>query len=229
MMANSTAIERYCLVTVGATVGFKELTTAVLEPGFWQFLRSKNFTNLRIQCGPDIPWVSAKLSERKEETPEGLDIVAFDVRRNLMTEEMALCSPDPGRRVQGLIISHAGTGTILDAWRLSIPLIVVPNTSLLDNHQTEMAQHLAREGYATMATARYVFGPVAAEKRRLTLRVRSRQDLQDAVHKSGLLVEDNQTRWPPHSATAGPSVAMSLWDIKPMEVKTEENSQLAHD
>ncbi|KYK60378.1 UDP-N-acetylglucosamine transferase subunit alg13 [Drechmeria coniospora] len=210
MMANSTAIERYCLVTVGATVGFKELTTAVLEPGFWQFLRSKNFTNLRIQCGPDIPWVSAKLSERKEETPEGLDIVAFDVRRNLMTEEMALCSPDPGRRVQGLIISHAGTGTILDAWRLSIPLIVVPNTSLLDNHQTEMAQHLAREGYATMATA-------------------SRQDLQDAVHKSGLLVEDNQTRWPPHSATAGPSVAMSLWDIKPMEVKTEENSQLAHD
>lgn len=48
-----------------------------------------------------------------------------------------------------------GTGTILDAWKLGIPLIVVPNTALLDDHQTEMAKHLAKEGYATMASARY--------------------------------------------------------------------------
>lgn len=40
-----------------------------------------------------------------------------------------------------------GAGTILDALRLSIPLIVVPNPSLLDNHQVELAEELARQGY----------------------------------------------------------------------------------
>lgn len=47
-----------------------------------------------------------------------------------------------------------GTGTILDAWKLGVPLVVVPNTELLDDHQTQMARHLATEGYATMAEAR---------------------------------------------------------------------------
>lgn len=50
----------------------------------------------------------------------------------------------------------SGTGTILDAWKLGLPIIVVPNTKLLDDHQTEMAQHLAKEGYATMSSTEYV-------------------------------------------------------------------------
>lgn len=35
-------------------------------------------------------------------------------------------------------------------------MIVVPNTDLLNDHQTEMAHHLAKEGYATQAKAEYV-------------------------------------------------------------------------
>lgn len=50
-------------------------------------------------------------------------------------------------------MTSAGTGTILDGWRLGLSLVVVPNTSLLDDHQTEMAKHLAKEGYATMSSA----------------------------------------------------------------------------
>lgn len=57
-----------------------------------------------------------------------------------------------------------GTGTILDAWKLGIPLVVVPNTSLLDDHQTEMAKHLAKEGYATMSSSRYVPSPLQMER-----------------------------------------------------------------
>jgi beta-1,4-N-acetylglucosaminyltransferase len=47
-----------------------------------------------------------------------------------------------------------GTGTILDAWKVGLPVIVVPNETLLDNHQAEMAKHLAKEGYAITSTAR---------------------------------------------------------------------------
>jgi beta-1,4-N-acetylglucosaminyltransferase len=42
-----------------------------------------------------------------------------------------------------------GSGTILDAMRLGLPLIVVPNPSLLDNHQQELADELERQGYVT--------------------------------------------------------------------------------
>lgn len=47
-----------------------------------------------------------------------------------------------------------GTGTILDGWKLGLSLIVVPNTSLLDDHQTEMAVHLAKQGYATASSSK---------------------------------------------------------------------------
>jgi beta-1,4-N-acetylglucosaminyltransferase len=47
-----------------------------------------------------------------------------------------------------LIAASTGAGTVLDAMRLDVPIIVVPNTSLLDNHQAELAEELERQGYA---------------------------------------------------------------------------------
>lgn len=40
-----------------------------------------------------------------------------------------------------------GSGTILDALRISVPIIVVPNSELLDNHQVELAEALAEQEY----------------------------------------------------------------------------------
>ncbi|KAF4977827.1 hypothetical protein FZEAL_5670 [Fusarium zealandicum] len=147
--------DRVCLVTVGATVGFKKLTEAVLQPAFWRFLRSQSFTELHVQCGPDVAWASAELALRKDDVPPGLAIEFFDVKKNLMKEEMTLCKVADERRHLGLVISHAGTGTILDAWKLGLPIIVVPNTQLLNDHQTEMAKHLSKEGYAIMSNGRH--------------------------------------------------------------------------
>ncbi|KAJ6440404.1 glycosyltransferase family 1 protein [Purpureocillium lavendulum] len=209
MTADEPPSGRFCLITVGATVGFEQLTKAALEPPFWQFLGDNGFSNLRIQCGPDVSWAATQVSQLEKEIPAGFSVDVFDVRKNLMLEEMALCKPIKGQRAQGLIISHAGTGTILDAWKLGVPLVVVPNTGLLNDHQTEMAKHLAREGYATMAKP-------------------SRLDLQDAIRKAELLVEENKSRWPPHPV-GKQGAAARLWDIKPTEVKAEEVSQMTHD
>lgn len=50
----------------------------------------------------------------------------------------------------GLIVSHAGAGTIVEVLRMPAPaprLLVVVNTLLMDNHQLELADALASAGY----------------------------------------------------------------------------------
>jgi beta-1,4-N-acetylglucosaminyltransferase len=45
-----------------------------------------------------------------------------------------------------------GTGSILDALRAGVPLVVVPNPDLADNHQQELADELAGQGYAIIGS-----------------------------------------------------------------------------
>ena len=49
-----------------------------------------------------------------------------------------------------------GSGTILEGLRIAVPLIVVPNKALLDNHQLELAKELAAQGYVVHGEAEYV-------------------------------------------------------------------------
>ncbi|KAI6784454.1 uncharacterized protein J7T54_006499 [Emericellopsis cladophorae] len=67
-------MEKNCLVTVGATVGFPDLTRAALEPAFWGHLASRGFTSLRIQCGPDIDWATSDLASKRHLSKEGYAI-----------------------------------------------------------------------------------------------------------------------------------------------------------
>ncbi|KAG9122826.1 N-acetylglucosaminyldiphosphodolichol N-acetylglucosaminyltransferase catalytic subunit alg13 [Ceratobasidium sp. 392] len=54
----------------------------------------------------------------------------------------------------GLVISHAGSGTILEVLRLPRTLIVVPNETLLDNHQVELANALGELDHLVASTPR---------------------------------------------------------------------------
>jgi hypothetical protein len=50
-----------------------------------------------------------------------------------------------------------GTGSVLDALRIGVPVIVVPNPTLLDNHQVEFAEVMAKMGYAVHGHLKFVF------------------------------------------------------------------------
>lgn len=73
-----------------------------------------------------------------------------------------------------------GSGTILEALRIDAPLIVVPNPDLLDNHQEELAEELARQGYV-------VHGKLSKEEG---------LGLATAVEKSEVL-KKKRKEWPP--------------------------------
>ncbi|TKY85137.1 hypothetical protein EX895_006217 [Sporisorium graminicola] len=58
-------------------------------------------------------------------------------------------------RSADIVISHAGSGTILDTLRMRPhppSLVVVPNTSLMDNHQVELAQALGKDRFLLVAS-----------------------------------------------------------------------------
>ncbi|TEY39080.1 hypothetical protein BOTCAL_0468g00100 [Botryotinia calthae] len=144
---------KVALVTVGATATFKELIEEVFASHTLQALAKEGYTKLRVQAGPDAEyWKNNIPAEKGSE----LEIEVFDFDRNGLGHEMRQCKRGgfygTGESSEGVVISHAGSGTILDALRIDVPLIVVPNTSLLDNHQVELADELERQGYVTKAS-----------------------------------------------------------------------------
>ena len=161
--------QKHCFVTIGATAAFGSLIKAIVSPAFLQALGKNGYTTLRLQygrggaaimkeclaCTTDI---RAKWSDLK--------ISGFDFDREGLTNEMKAAEA-------GIVISHAGlsipliaqtnadvvgkgSGSVLEALRLAVPLIVVPNPSLLDNHQVELAEEMATQGYAVHGNLEFV-------------------------------------------------------------------------
>ncbi|KZF24232.1 glycosyltransferase family 1 protein [Xylona heveae TC161] len=75
-----------------------------------------------------------------------IEIQGFGFNKNGLAQEMHSAKGNNGN-AEGVVISHAGSGSILDGLRIAVPLIVVPNPSLLNNHQIALAEELASMGY----------------------------------------------------------------------------------
>jgi hypothetical protein len=72
--------------------------------------------------------------------------------------------------------------------RLALPLVVVPNVSLLDNHQEELADELQRQGYVVKSHTQYViFFSLFPSPFALTNYLPVREDF-DVSRRSGFLV-----------------------------------------
>ncbi|KAF5859512.1 N-acetylglucosaminyldiphosphodolichol N-acetylglucosaminyltransferase catalytic subunit alg13 [Aspergillus alliaceus] len=162
---------KLCFVTVGATASFHLLLRAVLDEKFLAALHEADYTHLLVQYGKDSQTLFQELlSKYPPGSPgrHGIEIDGFDFNNAGLDGEMRLAQASPSEgRDGGLIISHAGSGTILDALRLGVPLVVVPNTTLKDNHQVELARELQKQGYVVASEYQYVFVAVEhAEKLR---------------------------------------------------------------
>ncbi|KAK3682112.1 glycosyltransferase family 28 C-terminal domain-containing protein [Podospora appendiculata] len=146
-MTPAVPLSRRCFVTIGATAGFRQLLAEIIQPEFLQCLSRHGFDELDVQCGPDHPWFEEHTKTLNDTQTYGIQIRSFEYTKN-MQEHMLACRSQPGVRQAGCVISHAGSGTILEALRYEVPLVVVPNPTLMDNHQAELAEECEAQKWA---------------------------------------------------------------------------------
>jgi beta-1,4-N-acetylglucosaminyltransferase len=139
-------------VTVGSTQ-FDSLVQTVLSEPVLRSLRQRGYCNLVVQCGNSNFDMAKSIGDSVLRLQaEGVDIEIWKFKPSLI----------PEYHRADLVISHAGmlrplllltnlnrkgSGTILDVLRLGKPMIAVPNTTLLDDHQQELASSLASLGH----------------------------------------------------------------------------------
>lgn len=119
-----------CVVLCGATVPFTKLVKAIDRTTVEQ-LQKYGYDEIEVQYG----------LAREAFDDRGSGVKGFDFDPKLKS------------RVQNaqLVISHAGSGSILDALergygQASRKLVVVVNNDLMNNHQLELALKLEKEG-----------------------------------------------------------------------------------
>lgn len=122
------AKDRTIFVTVGTTL-FEALIEAVTTDQALEWMVSKGYTELIVQYGkgrqPRIGVASNQLS---------LKVECYDFKPSLESDMQRADT----------IVSHAGAGTVMECLKLQKRLIVVINTALMHNHQTELAEAMGQ-------------------------------------------------------------------------------------
>ncbi|KAI0855230.1 hypothetical protein F4860DRAFT_41763 [Xylaria cubensis] len=166
-------LSRTAFVTIGATAGFRSLLREVVSPKFLSTLRSLNFTDLVVQCGPDLDYFDT-IRPDQTQTSSDVKIAAFpyapDLKQHYLQASQSDGDDDYGKRDRGVIISHAGplescvtiglvvahftagSGSIIEALEFDSKLVAVPNPELMDNHQLEIAEEMESQGFLIHGT-----------------------------------------------------------------------------
>ncbi|KAF9951666.1 N-acetylglucosaminyldiphosphodolichol N-acetylglucosaminyltransferase catalytic subunit alg13 [Mortierella alpina] len=122
---------RNVFVTVGST-RFDRLVAVAASASFLQLVHQLGYTHLILQHG------KSPITLHTPATPsEEAHLAPYSYKSSLQ-EDMENAD---------LIISHAGSGSILEALRLKKRLIVVVNEDLMDNHQQELGSALHGQKY----------------------------------------------------------------------------------
>lgn len=146
------------LVTTGATVTFKPLVRLAVLPLFLDLMARHGVNLLFVQYGNHIvdgvncltQFVNECIDWEKDiEGADGRAQYVYhgaqgDVAVELFPFSNKLCDYIAA---SDFVVSHGGTGTILDVLRGNRPLVVVYNEELMDNHQAEVSRELAAMGH----------------------------------------------------------------------------------
>lgn len=118
----SRRLTRTAFVTIGATAGFRALLREVASPEFLATLKSLNFTDLVVQCGPNLEYFETIKPDDSHES-YGVNITAFsyapDLKHYFVQTSHGLNDDGVGSRDQGVVISHAGPSNFSCSFILS--------------------------------------------------------------------------------------------------------------
>lgn len=123
--------KRSIFVTVGTT-RFDLLIEMVTKPMALDWMKSNGYTDLVIQYGKGSDPIIPQNAPMKCRTYSFQSSLEHDMKE------------------ADLIVSHAGAGTIMEGLRLKKRMVVVINTLLMDNHQTELANAMAKRGHVSV-------------------------------------------------------------------------------
>ncbi|KAG4095541.1 glycosyl transferase [Neocallimastix lanati (nom. inval.)] len=127
-------------ITVGTTK-YDDLMKEINQESFFQTLKKLGCQNLTIQYGNSVLPENFPKDKYVLESGEKIDITSYKFKFDNSMEN----NFKKDLENSDLIISHAGSGTILDALELNKKIIVVPNETLMDNHQFELANAMNKK------------------------------------------------------------------------------------
>ncbi|KAF3987623.1 hypothetical protein FT663_03199 [Candidozyma haemuli var. vulneris] len=152
------------LFTTGATVTFHKLVDYVVDPSFLSSLHNIGYSKFAIQFGNEVSptqHISKKYFSDAIASNQLMEKLDLSIQNEFNDKSVTrLGSPDLSITVfpfapsindyiadADIVVSHAGTGSILDVLRLGKPLIVVTNQDLMNDHQEEVAAQFEKLGY----------------------------------------------------------------------------------
>lgn len=150
MLINNKIIEqiikmKIVFVTVGTTK-FERLINKILTDQTLDILIELGFKKIIIQigngCHENIPNLSTDNNSSVKFNKKNLEIEAYRFKKTINDD----------LKIADLVISHAGSGSIIESLEAQKKLIVVCNEDLMDNHQFELAEKMSQMGYLIYTT-----------------------------------------------------------------------------
>ena len=224
---------KFLFLTIGATAPFPALLHSALHPRFLAALREHGYTDFLLQYGEGGEKILATAISVNDEgkrvvndvrvagydfNHEGLDEAFRAVQgprdKTVLTgetiEDIENRPKEKPKHVEGAVITHAGSGTIMEALRMDLSVIVVPNPELMDNHQEELAEELSRQGYVVSCHLISEDGKAGAEV--------GSEALQEALEEVERFTV-RKKQWPPvNSGEQSDEAQLTLTDVLDEEV-----------
>ncbi|ORX33863.1 glycosyltransferase family 28 C-terminal domain-domain-containing protein [Kockovaella imperatae] len=141
------------LVTVGSTL-FPELTNCILSSAILSILPSLGIKLVNVQYGKADLLAHEEIEDLEIDAQGSGEFTWTDYNgAGQVNVHVFRYTNDLSKLIKesDAVISHAGSGSILEVIR-SKPLLVVPNSSLMDNHQAQLADALGDQGYLISST-----------------------------------------------------------------------------